>query len=94
MFFVQLRVFIFTHQNRIRSMFLEFPSKLNSFYGFRVFVDIRGRGDKVRIINFAHQNEFVVSFWSFFLDNRVRGGPLINVFLRVYFDVFCPTSRF
>ena len=31
-------------------------------------------------------------FWSFY--RHYRGGPLINVFLRVYFDVFRQSSRF
>ena len=28
------------------------------------------------------------------LDSRGRGGPLVNVFLRAYFDVFPQSSRF
>ena len=40
----------------------------------------------------SKQNLFYV--FGVFLDNRVRGRPLINVFPRVYFDFFGPTSRF
>ena len=49
--------------------------------------------DKVRVLIFVHQNRVRSMFLEFLLI--VEGeGPLIKVFLRVYFDVFRQTTRF
>ena len=65
--------------------------------------------DKVSVLIFIIRAEFVLYFWSFCRQQRrvtelviyfleflqeLQGGPLINVFLRVYFDVFRQSSRF
>ena len=42
--------------------------------------------DKVRVLIFAHQSR-VRSMFLEFLES-VEGGPLVNIFLRVYFDDF------
>ena len=47
---------------------------------------------KVRVLIFAHQNR-VCSMFLEFLE-IVEGGPLINVFLRVHFDVLRQSSCF
>ena len=70
-FFDEVRVLIFAHQNRVRSIFLVF-----------LWI-IEGGGNQPRY-------QF---FWSFYRHYR-GGGPLINVFLRVYFDVFRRSLRF
>ena len=49
--------------------------------------------DKVHVLNFAHKNRVRSMFLDFFIDSR-GGGGLINVFLRVYFDVFRQSSCF
>ena len=43
--------------------------------------------DKVRVLIFAHQNR-VRSMFLEVLEIVEEWGPLVNVFLRVYFDVF------
>ena len=49
--------------------------------------------DKVRVVIFAHQTR--VRFMFLELSLIVEGGrPLINVSLRVYFDVFRQSLRF
>ena len=74
-------------------------SKQSSLYLLGVFVDSRGRGapdkripemtlfEKVPVLIFAHQNT-VHSMFMEFLQIVEGGGPLMNVFLRVYFYVF------
>ena len=48
--------------------------------------------DKVRVLIFALENRVrSLSFWSFC---RKKGEPLLNVFLRAYFDVFRQSSCF
>ena len=48
--------------------------------------------DKVRVVIFEHQNRVRSMFLEFLLIVE-GGGPLINVFLRVYFDVCQQSSR-
>ena len=49
--------------------------------------------DKVRVLIFPRQNR-VRSMFLQFLYIVEGGGPLINVLLRVYFDVFRQSLRF
>ena len=49
--------------------------------------------DKIRVLIFADQNRVRSMFLEFLLIVE-GGGSLINVFLRVYFDVFRQSLRF
>ena len=47
---------------------------------------------KLRVLSFAHKNR--VRFMIFEFLEIVEGVPLINVFLRVFFDVIRQTTRY
>ena len=49
--------------------------------------------DKICVVIMAHQNRVLFMSMEFLLIVG-GGGPLINVFLRVSFDVFRQSSRF
>ena len=78
------------------------PSQQSSFYVSGVFEDSRGRGPLVNVFLWAFSTKVGVLIppsqnrRSMFLDFLyiVEGGPLVNVFVRAYFDVFRQSLRF
>ena len=74
-YFDKVRVLIFAHQNRVRSMFLEFlyivgggGRPINVF--LRLCFDVLRQSSR---FHFADQNTLRSMFWSF-VDNRRGGG--------------------
>ena len=92
MFFDNVRVLIFAHQNRVCSMLLEFLQIVEGvtelvIYVFWVFIGIIG-GTPVKRIS---EGLFCTLYFFFVFGvlQALQGGTLINVFQRVQFDVFC-----
>ena len=94
-FFDKLRVLSFAIQNRVRSMVFEFlyiveggGTPLN-----RIPEGLFLRFSTNFAFFFSPSKLSSLSVFLVFVDSRGR-GPLINVFLRVYFYVFRQTSRY
>ena len=95
-YFYKVRVLIRAHQNRVRSMVLEFVfivegggPVINVFV--RVYFDVFRQSSRCNLCPSKQSSLYV---FRVFVDSKGKGGSLINVFLRAYFDVFRQSSRF
>ena len=93
-FLNELRVLILAHQNRLRSMFLEFLERVEEGRSpvKRNPEGLLWRFWKKLCFNFHTSKQGSVYVFRILVDSRV-GNP-DNVFLRVYFDVLRKSSRF